>query len=119
MNGSNKGLFSHHKKEKEVLKDNQYLNELKTMTLNCIVCGSSDTELHHVYSVLHGIKRSDRRVIALCTDHHRGEKCSPHGGRKAFSELFSLGEQIEIADYLYKKYEEEKNYKNLILSNKN
>ena len=95
-------------KEKEVLKDSQYLNYLKSMTLHCIVCGYAETELHHVYSVLHGIKRSDRRVIPLCTDHHRGSKCSPHGGRKEFLELYPLDDQIKISDYLYKKYKDEK-----------
>jgi hypothetical protein len=91
-------------KDKEVLKDTQYLNHLKSMTLNCVVCGSDKTELHHVYSVLHRIKRSDRRVIPLCQEHHTGNKCSPHGGRKEFESILTLEDQIVLAMKLYDLY---------------
>lgn len=92
------------KMKEQGAEDRKYLGDLKEMTLHCIVCGCNNTELHHVYSVVHGIKRSDHRVVPLCAEHHRGAKCSPHGGKEAFYSIFSLNDLIMLADIIRARY---------------
>ena len=78
-----KQLSKNGKMRKKSVKDVKYLSDLHSIGLSCIVCGSNRIELHHVYSVLHGVERSDHRVIPLCVGCHRTNNYSAHGKYKA------------------------------------
>lgn len=94
---------------KECVKDSKYLSYLHSIDLKCIVCGSSHIELHHCHSPLREIEKTDHRVAPLCSEHHKGSECSPHGGKKSFYDIFSFEDLIVIADRLYENYLEQKN----------
>ena len=67
----------------------------KVAALGCILCRSLDigetpAELHH--QKIDGIRASDKDVIPLCVEHHRG-MTGVHGlGRKAFERRYGLTE---------------------------
>lgn len=93
------------KHKEKVCKDKDYLQWFAQQSLPCIVCGKLPAEGHHVYSVLRGIVRDDTKIIPLCPFHHRQSvDCSPHAGKKGFLEMFSLADQLEIAEHIHKKY---------------
>ena len=95
---------------KKSVKDGKYLADLHLMNLTCIVCDCAPIELHHVYSNLHGVERSDHLVIPLCPAHHRGYECSPHGNKGEFKNLFTFEELLYLAEEIRRKYLSQKSF---------
>lgn len=89
---------------KKSVKDSKYLANLHQMDLKCIVCGCRGIELHHVYSNLHSVERSDHLVVSLCSAHHRGSECSPHGNKGEFKKIFTFEELLYLAEKIRKNY---------------
>lgn len=92
------------KLRKQTIKDRNYLAWIHKNKA-CIVCGDWSIEAHHVYSNLHSVERSDRLIVALCAEHHRGSKCSPHGNKGAFEKRFSFDVLMQMANDNLKEYE--------------
>ena len=97
-------LFKNGKLRKQTIKDKDYLVWIHKNKA-CIVCGDWNIEAHHVYSNLHNVERCDRLIVALCAEHHRGSKCSPHGNKGEFAKLFSFDALMQMAHENFKEYE--------------
>lgn len=83
-----------------------YLNWFVNQSMSCIVCGThSMVQGHHVKE-----RSTDRKnhfqMIPLCSEHHTGNKISPHGAKKAFFELFPIEAQRKIADRILEAFKE-------------
>lgn len=98
-------LFKNGKLRKKTIKDRNYLAWIHSSNKRCIVCNDAIIEAHHVYSNLHGIERSDHLIVCLCSEHHRGSKCSPHGNKGSFGRLFSFEQLLHFANKNFKEYE--------------
>lgn len=85
-------------------EDKQYLEWLQHQSLTCIVCGSGNVEMHHVKRNSSDSK-NNRRLIPLCTMHHRlSNELSAHGTPRKFKEVYPMEAQYEIADRIYQEY---------------
>jgi len=99
-------LYKNGKLRKECVKNKDYLTWIHSSNQSCIVCGSHHIEAHHVYSTLHGVERSDLLIVCLCSEHHRGSKCSPHCNKGEFKKLFTFDELVELAEKNYNEFKE-------------
>ena len=86
-----------------VYKNKDYLAYLHDGTHNCYVCGSKNIEVHHLDAGAKG--RSDKNVICLCPEHHRGD-FSPHGSRSIdFYKRYPRDTLQTFADILFHEYD--------------
>jgi len=83
-----------------------YIKWARKEPLKCLICNSSNIQLHHVKKSSTD-KKNHKRLLPLCQEHHVGNKISPHGAKKEFFDLYSFEKQCIIADKLYIKYLEQ------------
>jgi len=81
-----------------------YLEWFAQQGLSCIVCGTHFMiQGHHVKE-----RSTDRKnhfqLIPLCSEHHTGNKISPHGAKKAFFNMFPIEAQRTIAFVIYNHF---------------
>lgn len=82
-----------------------YIKWLRKQSLQCLICGCNEIELHHIKKSSTD-KKNHKRLLPLCREHHTGSKISPHGAKKLFFERYPYESQCIIADNLYKKFTE-------------
>lgn len=88
-------------------EEKTYLEWFAQQSLSCIVCGTHFMiQGHHVKE-----RSTDRKnhfqLIPLCSEHHTGNKISPHGAKKAFFNMFPIEAQRTIAFVIYNKFLEQ------------
>ena len=84
--------------------DKKYLKWLGNSGVGCIVCGDTNIELHHITDKsIKGLRRHDRRVVPLCTEHHRGDGGVHHGNVANLS----TKDMLFISKQLNQRYEDE------------
>ena len=106
------GLKKSHiqKKSKKSLatdEDRKYLQWFKEQGFSCMICGSLETESHHVKE-FSSDKKNHKELLPLCREHHTGKKLSPHGTSRLFRKHYPIEKQREIASGYYKEYLGEK-----------
>lgn len=89
------------KKPKITEHERKYLAWLQTFPASCFICGSiRNIEYHHVK-----YKSTDRKdhtkLIPLCTEHHKGNKLSPHGTPTLWREMITMERQEDMAESIY------------------
>jgi len=86
------------KKSKRITNDDElkYLNWAKQQMIPCFVCGSYDTQLHHIKERSSDVK-NHYEIIPLCIQHHLGNEMSPHGTSRKFREMYPIAGQREYA----------------------
>ena len=95
--------FNHGRIKEKVFKEKKYLSYMHNSGKACLVCNSSNIELHHVKTKIK-TDRDDSLIVPLCPEHHRG-KFSPHGfDLKSFYECYSIEYLLEKAKEFYDQY---------------
>ena len=84
----------------------KYLNKVKSLELGCFVCGSRNTQLHHIKNSSSD-KKNHYEILPLCSSHHTGKELSPHGTPQKFREAYPLDMQKEFAKAIYERVENE------------
>ena len=100
-------------KEQQLLKikapkistiEREYLNWLQEQQFGCILCNTfSHIEMHHV-KMKSTDKKNHKRLIPLCTEHHKGKVLSPHGTSRKWRLHISMESQNKVADELYNTF---------------
>lgn len=101
-----KPKVSQKNKPKITQDEKEYLNWLDQMrgSIPCVICNTfKNIEYHHVKNRSTD-KKDHKRLIALCMDHHRYNKLSPHNGPRLFRSTYPVEVQNKIADELYQRY---------------
>lgn len=92
------------KKPKITKEEKDYLDWLQNRATTCWYCGTPyNIEWHHI-KLKSTDKKDHKRLIPLCTEHHKGNKISPHGTPTKWREKFTIEEQNRYADRFYKSY---------------
>jgi len=79
--------------------DRDYLG--RVASLGCIVCSNlgwydTPSEIHHIGNGAMGKRASNREVIPLCFEHHRGGNigAAVHAGRESFENNFGTEQEL-------------------------
>ena len=85
--------------------DKEYLEWVQNQSYTCFVCGCQNgIEWHHVKRDSTD-KKNHKRLIPLCgAEHHRLGDLSPHGNPKKWRDTYTMDEQNDFADHIYKQY---------------
>ena len=98
--------MKHKKIKPQAVKDKKYLAWLRNSDQTCFVCGSyMGLEAHHMKENSTS-KRTDEKVLVLCTEHHVGTEFSPHGTPRKFREKYPIDYQERVAARKYLEYKE-------------
>jgi len=79
-------------------KADKLWNEWVSLPGKCAVCGTmSNLERHHVIGKERHLTRCKMmNGILLCSEHHRGSECSPHGNPEKFNEWLEKDNPIQF-----------------------
>jgi len=92
-------------RDDEVVKEPEYLRYLhEDLQPRCFVCNVRyGVEMHHLKRDSTD-KRIDKLILPLCWTHHHGFDMSPHGNPGQFRKQYTMDEQIEFAEKMYRRY---------------
>jgi hypothetical protein len=93
------------KRSKRITTDEEldYLRWFKEQKFRCFVCGSPNTESHHIKE-RSSDKKNHYELLPLCWEHHHGSVLSPHGTPHTWRNNFTMEEQREFSKQLRREY---------------
>ena len=90
---------------------NKYAKWIHSNNKTCIVCGGPNIEIHHITDIskIDGPRRSDKRVVPLCKDHHKDSKDGIHilSKEEFYKRIMGLGPLLIRSKSLLKEYEDQ------------
>lgn len=103
--------LKHNKPKKDLTEaeKRKYFTWIK-QNKRCVVCGGFP-EIHHItHKSIKGARRSDKRVVSLCFNHHSAQSgvVSIHNDTYRFyEEVRSLEQLLEDSENIYEEYLDE------------
>ena len=94
------------KKHLATPKERSYLTWFKKQKFSCIVCGSYETESHHIKEHSSD-KKNHFELLPLCREHHTGKNLSPHGTSRLFKKYYPMEKQRKMSKKYYKQFKKE------------
>ena len=101
------------KRSKKVQKEKSSLSSAYYKYLHesgqcCVVCGTSNIELHHITDIhrIEGDRRVWNRIVPLCLEHHKNGKDGIHilSKKEFYERVMSLEKLMEKSLELYQEY---------------
>ena len=85
-----------------------YFNYLHNSDQRCIICNSSNIELHHITDLknIKGARRDDKRLVILCKNHHKESKFGIHimSKEEFYTEVMDFDTLMYHSNRLYQEY---------------